>query len=54
MFDLSKDINEERGIADIKNVKVFPVSGYGNPDILRQMINMEQPDFIMIYTDPRF
>ena len=43
MFDLSKDINEERGI-DTKNVKVFPVSGYGNPDILRQMINMEQPD----------
>ena len=44
MFDLSKDINEERGI-DNKNVKVFPVSGYGNPDILRQMINMEQPDY---------
>ena len=53
MFDLSKDINEERGI-DNANVKVFPVSGYGNPDILRQMINMEQPDAIMIYTDPRF
>ena len=53
MFDLSKDINEERGI-DKKNVKSISVSGYGNPDILRQMINMEQPDAIMIYTDPRF
>ena len=53
MFDLSKDINKERGI-DNANVKVFPVNGYGNPDLLRQMIAMEQPDAIMIYTDPRF
>ena len=53
MFDLSSDINKELGI-DNANVKVFPVSGYGNPEILRQMINMEQPDAIMIYTDPRF
>ena len=52
-FDLSKQINEERGI-DNANVKVFPVNGYGNPDLLRQMINQEKPDAIMIYTDPRF
>ena len=53
MFDLSADINKELGI-DNANVKVYPVDGYGNPEILRQMINMEQPDAIMIYTDPRF
>ena len=53
MFDLSEDINKERGI-DNANVKVFPVNGYGSPDLLRQMIAMEQPDAIMIYTDPRF
>ena len=53
MFDLSADINKELGI-DNANVKVYPVDGYGNPDLLRQMINMEQPDAIMIYTDPRF
>ena len=53
MFDLSKDVNKELGI-DNANVKVFPVNGYGNPDLLRQMIAMEQPDAIMIYTDPRF
>ena len=52
-FDLSKDINEERGI-DNASVKIFPVSGYGNPDLLRQLVNFEQPDAIMIYTDPRF
>ena len=32
MFDLSKDVNKELGI-DNANVKVFPVNGYGNPDI---------------------
>ena len=53
VFDLSEDINKELGI-DNANVKVYPVDGYGNPEILRQMINMEQPDAIMIYTDPRF
>ena len=53
VFDLSQDINNERGI-DNASVKVFPVSGYGNPDLLRQLVNMEQPDAIMIYTDPRF
>ena len=47
MFDLSEDINKERGI-DNANVKVFPVNGYGNPDLLRQMIAMEQPDAIKI------
>jgi len=52
-FDLSKQINEERGI-DNANVKVFPVNGYGSPEILRQMINQEKPDAVMIYTDPRF
>jgi len=52
-FDLSKQINEERGI-DNANVKVFPVNGYGSPEILRHMINQEKPDAVMIYTDPRF
>ena len=42
MFDLSKDVNKELGI-DSEDVKVFPVSGYGNPDLLRQMINIHQP-----------
>ena len=37
MFDLSEDVNKELGIKDA-NIKVFPVNGYGNPDLLRQMI----------------
>ncbi len=53
MFDLSSDINKEKGI-DNAYVKVYPISGYGNPEILRHLINTEKPDAIMMYTDPRF
>lgn len=35
-------------------VKLYPVDGYGNEDILYQVINMEKPDAIMHFTDPRF
>tara|TARA_R110002096_G_scaffold71177_2_gene170255 strand:- start:4571 stop:6016 length:1446 start_codon:yes stop_codon:yes gene_type:complete len=35
-------------------LKLYPVSGYGNPDLLRQIIEMEKPDAILHFTDPRF
>ncbi len=34
--------------------KVFPVDGYGNPDMVRSMIRMEKPDILWFMTDPRF
>ncbi len=36
------------------SVTLYPTNGYGNPDMLRQIIELEKPDGIMIYTDPRF
>ena len=53
VFDLSEDVNKEKGI-DNAYVKIYPINGYGNPDLLRNLINAERPDAIMIYTDPRF
>ena len=53
IFDISDDVNKERGIKDA-NVKVQPISGYGNPNLLRGVLSVEKPDAIMIYTDPRF
>ena len=52
-FDVSQDTN---GMAEITDSSVFivPVSGYGNPDLLRQIIEMEKPDAIMFFTDPRY
>ena len=33
---------------------MYPVSDYGNPDILRNIIKFEKPDAIMLITDPRY
>ena len=53
-----KIIDMSQGLDDfgIKNgyLKIFPVDGYGNEDILREVIEMEKPDAILHYTDPRF
>ena len=52
-FDLSQDINKEAGIED-SNVKLFAVSGYGTPDVVRQIMKQEKPDAILLFTDPRY
>ena len=53
IFDISEDIQKETGVEDA-SVRVYPVDGYGNPQQLREVIELEKPDAIMIYTDPRF
>jgi len=52
-FDLSKDVNKEVGIEDAY-VKLYATSGYGNADIVRELIKVEQPDAILHFTDPRY
>jgi glycosyltransferase involved in cell wall biosynthesis len=52
-FDLSTDTNTNAGIDDA-SVFLYPIDGYGNPDIIRQMIQVEKPDAIMLITDPRY
>jgi len=53
IFDISEDIQKETGVEDA-SVKVYPVSGYGNPQQLREIMEIEKPDALLIYTDPRF
>ena len=53
VFDLSTDTNNVSGLDDA-SVKLYPVDGYGNPDLLREIIKMEKPDAIFIITDPRY
>ena len=53
VFDLSADMAKETGVKD-SYVKLFPTSGYGNPEMVRHLIEQEKPDALMIYTDPRF
>jgi glycosyltransferase involved in cell wall biosynthesis len=53
VLDVSEDIQKTYGIADA-NVKILPWNGYGNADLIRQLINSEQPDAILHFTDPRY
>ena len=53
IFDLSGDINAHTGIND-SEVRVLPFDGYGNPDLVRQLLAAEKPDAIFIITDPRY
>ena len=52
-FDLSQDTNKTVGIED-SSVTLYPSNGYGTPEIVRQLIDIEKPDAIMLFTDPRY
>jgi len=52
-FDLNDDTNKQTGITDA-SVYLYPLNGYGDPSILKQIINIEKPDAIMMFTDPRY
>ena len=53
VVDMNDAIKEETGIED-GYLKVYPCDGYGNPDLLREIMAIEKPDAILHYTDPRF
>ena len=52
-FDISQDTNKNAGIDD-SSVFLLPVDGYGDPNLLRQIIANEKPDALMLITDPRY
>lgn len=52
-LDLCQDTGAIAGIDDA-SVYIYPISGYGSPEMIRQMIKMEKPDALMMFTDPRY
>ena len=52
-FDLNADTNNQAGIEDA-SVYLYPTDGYGSPELIRQMMEIEKPDAIMMFTDPRY
>jgi glycosyltransferase involved in cell wall biosynthesis len=52
-FDLSQDTNNNTKLTD-SSVTLYPVNGYGDPTLLRSLIQIEKPDAIFIITDPRY
>ena len=51
--DISESINKEMGLED-SYCKLYPVDGYGTPDILREIIKKEKVDALFLITDPRY
>jgi hypothetical protein len=52
IIDMSEAIKTELGVDGY--LKIYPISGYGNPNLLREIIALEKPDAILHFTDPRF
>ena len=52
-LDISADTNKIMGINDA-SVFIYPINGYGTQEIIRQLIDVEKPDAIMFFTDPRY
>jgi glycosyltransferase involved in cell wall biosynthesis len=52
-LDLSSDTNKNAGIEDA-SVMIYPTDGYGTIEFVRQIIQIEKPDAIMLFTDPRY
>lgn len=53
IIDMNGAAKEYTKLDDVY-LKLYPVDGYGNEDILMTVINMEKPDAILHFTDPRF
>ena len=53
VFDMNDSMIEETGIQDA-SLKIYPIDGYGDQEMLRSILDIEKPDAILHYTDPRF
>jgi glycosyltransferase involved in cell wall biosynthesis len=53
VLDISADINTTRGIDDA-SVIIQPNNGYGDADTIRNILKLQKPDAIFIFTDPRY
>jgi len=52
-LDISQDTSRVTGISDA-SVYIYPIAGYGTPELVRQLIDAEKPHAIMFFTDPRY
>ena len=53
IINMNDSIRKELGVKDA-NLTIYPVSGYGSQQLLREVMSREKPDAILHYTDPRF
>jgi glycosyltransferase involved in cell wall biosynthesis len=53
VLDMSDALNNELGMTD-SSVKIVPYNGYGDSRLIRQLLEIEKPDAILHFTDPRY
>ena len=53
VVDMTESVREETGVDDAE-LMIYPTSGYGNQEMVRDLIVRHQVDALLIYTDPRF
>jgi len=53
IMDASESLGKDAGISDAY-LKIFPYNGYGDQNVLRHILEAEQPHAIMHFTDPRY
>ena len=53
IVDLNEDVRKRTGIKGA-NVKIYPTNGYGDIQLLRYVMERENPDAILHFTDPHF
>ena len=53
IVDMKEAVDKLNGRND-NYLRLYPVDGYGDEEILFQIVSLEKPDAIMHFTDPRF
>lgn len=53
ILDISQDTGKQVGVDDA-SVMIYPTNGYGTIELLRQILEREKPDALMLITDPRY
>ena len=53
VIDVSDQVVSETGVTDA-SVKLYPNNGYGDAETLKRLIEIEKPDVILHFTDPRY
>ena len=53
VIDVSDDVKNRMGVDDPYD-PIYPQNGYGNSMLIRQLLEIEKPDAILHFTDPRY
>jgi glycosyltransferase involved in cell wall biosynthesis len=53
LMNLSADVNQISGLTDA-NVQILATNGYGDANLIRQILSQSKIDFILHFTDPRY